>query len=738
MSKDLVRSVDIRMEQKINQNRDRNGLEETRHTTKYSESDAEPVRKPVNSASDERDPDFHVTEANGQETGSVGVVNSSADSDLGIQSPTDLMEAEALRNGLDSPSEAKLDLGPIGESDPTLPEPMPELEGKEDLERVGVDSPTVPETNGNGLEKLSQDRINEISRRMKAESDESDYLSEDEKMQLINGMESSIDATSEPGTEIESKPVIGFDNSPIIPPKKKERTPAEPAPSDLPESKVEMSKRLRGIAYYAKGYIQVTGEQELHEGDELIINHREYLLKKKRVSNKMLAIVGGPLAAILIFALGTLFSSDADTGAGSIIGVALDNYDQPLISGGSIYLPEQDATIDVNAQGFFRTDKLDAGSYKIELLFNGEVVATDYATVVDDEVTTLTMRPEEVIAESAPPARPTTVNTPPPQVAKTPPAKPKSTTSGSSKPKSSKQSGRSGAATSRYAKLALAANVEGARLIIDGKVVGAGNLTYTELSPGQHSYTIEKTGYRTEGGSVRLTAGQTSRLEVALEPLPPAQPAVAPEQELYDAAMALFTAGDYEGALNGLNETIATAPGFALAYRSRAEVHHRNRDPKAAHDDLIRSADLYRNSRSGKEALAAYQDALNINPKSIPAHLGRGDFYLSRNEQIAAVADFEMVVRLDKRNIDGYLGLGRARYSLGYYDKAIKHFKDARSVDSKNPMVYQELTLSYYRDGEIKKAKESYDKFLEYASAEQTQQMNADSKYTAVLQAIGN
>ena len=716
-------------------------MKETQETQNRS-NDIDPSEGPIRESvdSDDQDLEFEVTEAHAQDSELVGGYVPAGEEKLGIESNSDLMQPGSNAAEVSRP---ELGPSPIGESEPILPE----AQEPDESDSLGdYDFPKEPEQTRNGessLEKLSDEKVAEITRRMNSENTEtSSYLSDEEKMNLING----IDAAS--AEENQQEKPIGFDNSPIVPPKRqnKEADVATNAEIQLTGEKPKMSKRLRGVAHFAKGYIKISGEQELHEGDELVINGREYVLRHKKVSNKLLFGVVASLVAIMMFVLGTLFSSDADTGAGSIVGMVLDDYGQPFLSGAEVRFPEQGKSYTTNSQGFFKTDRLGAGSYKIEYWIDDQLLSTDYATVVDDRVTTLSLHPEETVEEPAAnhvqAVQPSRSQAPPAQPARaeaTPPtAKPKSSAPA---PKSSSKSNTksSSSSASTWSKLTLAANVEGARLSIDGNVLGAGNLTYSKIKPGSHKYLIEKDGYQPATGTVKLSGGETSRLEVTLTKATQQQKASTyAGQDYYYSGESALEAGDYQTAVSDFTHAIDAKPSNGSAYLKRAEANLGIPDPVSAHDDFVRAAEIFGMAGDNGAALAAFGRALDVDPKSIAAYLGRGNLYLNQGEDIAAIADFDMVVRLDKRNLDGYLGLGQARYRQGAYSKAIKHFKDARSIDSENPEIYKSLMLSYFSDGEFKDVKKSYEKFLKCATENEVNAFRNDSRYTAMLRVIDN
>jgi tetratricopeptide (TPR) repeat protein len=716
-------------------------LRETPDLTEKQREDAAAAKRPDNTADPNQqnasgaddDLDFVVTEAHEEAPELVGGFASKEPGDLGIESTAELMQQEAQGEAEMSPLSTGFD-DPIGESAPPPPPPAEKsMPDPEDHLNISGDNLETPERE-NGLGNLTDEQVAEISRKMKVETNEPEYLSEDEKMALLTNIDSSPTDEASKGK--------GFDNEPIVPPRKQKDTSAAPT---VPEVKLtgetpKIAKRLRGIAYFAKGYIRITGEQELHEGDELSINGREYQLRPQKVSPKLLMAVLGPIAAVLVFALGALLSSDADTGAGSIVGMALDDNDQPILTGAAVRFPELGKFVETNSQGFFKTSQLDAGSYKIEFVVDDEVIATDYATVVDDKITTLVLRPEPTPgrasggrAPTSPPARAN--QTPPPATqtqAASPPPEPKATAQKSS-------SGKKAAATPKYSNLVLDANVDNAKLMLGGKILGAGNLTYPKLKPGSHNYKISKDGYLPAEGTIKLAAGQTRTLSVVLEPASAAAKAeVYKEQDYYRSALSAVEQGNLIAALGDLDEAIKLSPSYSDAILKRADINRQLNDNRAAHDDYVRVAEIFNFRKEYAGAFSAYDQAIRLNDKSLPAYLGRGNLYLTRKENIAAIADFDQAVRLDKRNVDGYMGLGKARYAQGRYKKAVDRFKDARSIDSENPQIHMYLMLSYYGTGDHKQVRKSYEKFLKYANDTEIRRVKDNSQYAHVLRVAEN
>ncbi|UCC45530.1 MAG: tetratricopeptide repeat protein [Candidatus Zixiibacteriota bacterium] len=685
-----------------------------------------------------------VTEAHDTSPELVGGV-SSQNEGLGVQSTAELMQEEATSTeDRNRPSESITipAIRPIGESEPPPP-PGAIGTANDPPEPMALEAGGQQPQDPDGIRKLSDEQVSSIKEQLYGS--ENSYLDNREKLDLLKKMEQD---PPQPAGNAAKK---GFDTAPIVPPKKKsedKKAGGEPAGREAgrtsdqkpaaSQKKPHMAQRIRGVAYFAKNIIQITGVQDLYDGDEMIIKDREYVLKKKKFSSKVLFIVGAPIAAALLFLLGTLFTADHSGGSGKVIGLVLDHNGQPFKQGAEVRLPTTGKTYKCDAQGFFKTDLLERGSYKIEYVLNGQIVRTDFATVVNGEVTTIALRPDKTG-----PARPSSTRT---AQRGSPPSRPQQTVEQSSSsttqaakspPKKSSKSTGSSASRSEKSKLRLAANVEGARLVLDGSVIGAGNLTYSGLKPGKHSYKVSADGYATKSGTISLKSGETSSLKVTLQPLATTKKTVAAkEEDFFRWGLQALNNGDRSKAITEFTKAIQKQPDNADAYFHRAEALEQSAKPSEATDDYVQAAQHYRKNRNHRNASTCYSRAIGLDPKCVPALLGRGSLYLAKGEEIAAMADFETVKDIDKRNPAVYMGLGEARFRQGYYKKATKHFNDAKSLDSKNPSVYQFLMLCYLARDDVNKVRKTFDRFTKVASEQELRSFYQNDKYASVRDVI--
>jgi Flp pilus assembly protein TadD len=549
----------------------------------------------------------------------------------------------------------------------------------------------------NSLRKLSPEEVKSIEKNLYSTTP---YLSTEEKDNLLKTVQ-----------KVEK-----------LSPAKQASIEPHPEPNN-----VNMPKRSRGIAFFMKNIIQVRGELYLQDNDEIQINDRVYLLRKKRFSPKLIIGTCVGIFAILLVAIGSQFITNTSN-KGEVIGVVLDQNLQPYLFGATIKFTDLDMTFTSNGQGFFKTSKIPTGSHKIEYVVNGQTISTDYATVTSNEISTIALKPQN--AEQAP------IQGNQQNIFEEKPLanlNQKEGIASNSEPVTTTQS--TSDRRTDFAKITLAANIEGAKFTLDGTPLGAGNLTYNRIKPGKHTYIISKDGFGTVMGTVDVSTGENQVLEVALSPSS-GNGETAEVADPKTSVQNLIRDGKYTEAISTMTNQINQEPNHAAFYSVRAMAYKLNGNKPESRDDFIKAASIYRNSGQSGEAMTAYNDALNVDPKAIPALLGRADLHMVLHEEIAAVADYETLLSMDKRNAQALCGLGEARYSQGNFKQAIKYFKEARSVEPNNPSIHQSLMLAYLGDDDLKNVKKSYEKFVELASQEQVTKMQSDKRYNAVLRVV--
>lgn len=669
------------------------------------------------------DLDFVVTESAGQDPEFVGGTSKfpTVNDDLDLQTTSDLVQDEGrMHSEEDHPGTIgkaeQEDFRPIGETDSPLPpavddEPTPPTHGGGAIVTTEPESVSFSDSGRGAIPVHSADS-----------GDEGLYLSDREKEEIIRKIGNG---------ETVNQAVSGSPSN--LPDQSRAHAKAVESPSDLPTPSI--AKRGCGIAYFYHNYIQITGNQQLHPGDEVLVNDRAYKLKPKQIRpGFVIAAVATMFVAALVL-IGSFMLTTGDTGDGEVIGIVLDKSGIPFVHGAIIRFPELGHAVKSNREGFFRSGDIPSGSHKMEYKIDGRVVAQEYITVVSGQVSTISLVPGSEPGESTGMSasnsgrRTTTARTETAQKSKSSSASPpsKKTTPKSKKSKPG----------STYGMVTLAANVDGARLSIDGNIIGAGNMTYSRIKAGKHNYVVEADGYAPVSGVIDLKAGRTKKLEAVLQPMETAQKEqVYSAEDFYYSGVASVKAGEAATGIDDFTKAIEQEPGYAEAYLARADVFAKLKKAEPAHDDYVRAAEIFRFEKNFNRAITAYNSAVQVNKKSVTAHLGRGDLYLAKGQEIAAIADYDAARKINKKNPAVHFGLGKARFQLDNYKKAIKHFKEARKLEPNNPIVYQYLMLSYLAVDNVKEVKKNFKKFAQVANNAQMERLISDQKYSAVLRAV--
>lgn len=620
-----------------------------------------------------------------------------------------------------------LDYDPIGVSEPTLPpaaDYSDETRSKEEykpepvpvLSKSTSDKPEKsPDEVDGKLQKLSDEDLKKIEQNLYGKNVR---LADEEKAKIRSKL-NELDTPDDP--EEAGSDVPETDKKPLL--------------EGLGEA--PKAARSKGKAYFYKNYIQLMGRHHLTRHDELTVNGREYHLQPKKLNSALLFSSIAGAFFIVLFIVGSMFLNSSGNGDGTVAGMILDKKGKPFISGAQVVFPELGIKIKSNAEGYFSTSDIPEGTHKIEYYINKKLMGSDFTTVVNDEISMISLSPniKSQAKKSSKYAKKSSAKSKSSKTAKkivqaTPTSKQAAAPKKSSS-KTIKAPPRRGPAS-----IKLAANIADARIKIDGKVLGAGNLKYRNIEPGSHKYEISADGYGTRNGTIFLRAGETRTLSVSLQPLSsPIEEKTYSAEDFFQSGLKAFRAGNHQDAIADFTEAINLEPSYSQAYFNRARTKQQLYLQEEAVEDFIRAAEIYRFKKRFSKAITSYNKALEIDDRSIPAYLGRAELYLAKGQEIAALADYDNVIRVDRRNFQGYYGLGQARFNQGYYKQAIGHFKNARSIDKSDPYVYQYLMLSYMALDKFKNVKKSYEQFQAVASKKQMGEILRNKRYAAAIKA---
>jgi tetratricopeptide (TPR) repeat protein len=129
---------------------------------------------------------------------------------------------------------------------------------------------------------------------------------------------------------------------------------------------------------------------------------------------------------------------------------------------------------------------------------------------------------------------------------------------------------------------------------------------------------------------------------------------------------------------------------------------------------------LYMRRASLNQALAAFNAAVEIDPRFIEARMNVGQVTLGFRKYDTARDMFSKVIELSPKNYDAYIGLGIALRGLKDLDGAEAQYKKAAEVDPRRGEAYYNLAILYkeFRSSKedfiasYKRAKEYFQQFL--------------------------
>jgi lipoprotein NlpI len=97
-------------------------------------------------------------------------------------------------------------------------------------------------------------------------------------------------------------------------------------------------------------------------------------------------------------------------------------------------------------------------------------------------------------------------------------------------------------------------------------------------------------------------------------------------------------------------------------------------------------------------AIADYDAAIKLDPKSGKFVAARGDAYRAKGDDDRAVADFNAAIRLSPKSSLGYYGRGRTYFFAGSFEKALADFTQASAIAPDNGYLALWLEIAARRN----------------------------------------
>ena len=129
-------------------------------------------------------------------------------------------------------------------------------------------------------------------------------------------------------------------------------------------------------------------------------------------------------------------------------------------------------------------------------------------------------------------------------------------------------------------------------------------------------------------------------------------------------------------------------------------------------EEWVKEGNKYRNAKQYREAIAAYDRAINLDPQNADAYSSRGVAYRELKEYQRAIADYDRAIALNQQDANTYYNRGNAYRELKEYRKAIADYDRAIALNPQYANAYNNRGYAYHNLKEYGRAIADFDRAL--------------------------
>jgi tetratricopeptide (TPR) repeat protein len=217
-------------------------------------------------------------------------------------------------------------------------------------------------------------------------------------------------------------------------------------------------------------------------------------------------------------------------------------------------------------------------------------------------------------------------------------------------------------------------------------------------------------------GRVKLVQGQVDEALSTFEKLN--KTFVGAPNLLYHLALAQILKKDRAGALNSLNQAVARNPFFSEAVLLQANLNIENGDPDAAIlalKTLIQArprlaqahlllANAYRSQGNFNDALTVYDRLIVLYPKNPEGPFLKGVVHLQQNQKAEAQKAFQDALELDAKYVPAVEKLVDINLANKQYPAALQRVQKLLDTDQDKPLPHLLLGKVYFAQGNLDQA----------------------------------
>ncbi len=186
-----------------------------------------------------------------------------------------------------------------------------------------------------------------------------------------------------------------------------------------------------------------------------------------------------------------------------------------------------------------------------------------------------------------------------------------------------------------------------------------------------------------------------------------------------------YATGDYENALEYVDEFAKFDKNSPLIYQMRALIYEEKGDDYKEHYNWAK----YNQARGNKDvALNEYMFAHQAKPEDTALIITIAELLEAMKDNTHAIEFYEKLYKLEPENKRALEKLGEFRVSIGDYRMAIEYLEKLYEIDKRNPKVLKSLAISYEKVKNTTKALEFYEKYLSSNSVNEVEVLEIKKK----------
>jgi len=210
------------------------------------------------------------------------------------------------------------------------------------------------------------------------------------------------------------------------------------------------------------------------------------------------------------------------------------------------------------------------------------------------------------------------------------------------------------------------------------------------LTVGVYQIIVEKENYMPMQSTVRVSLGDTAKIEIKLRPFKGPPPLT---KKISSKAISLLNEGKYEESIEKFTEAITDDPENSVFYYYRGAAFEKTGDLDKAMED--------------------YQKSVELKPDFILPTANIGKIYAKKKEFEKAIEFYKKAIELGDQDATHYYNYGVCLMNFGKKEQAKEVLEKLISLDENYSDAYYQLGIIYIGLGNSAKAKEFLQKFIE-------------------------